>query len=57
MRFQAYIPPGITEILPEILQLAADGKLTIRVQTIPIQEIDKIWNMTIEDGKRLVALI
>jgi NADPH:quinone reductase-like Zn-dependent oxidoreductase len=47
----------LTEILPEMLQLAADGKLKVEVQTISIREIDKIWKMNVEDGKRLVALI
>lgn len=47
----------LTEILPEMLQLAADGKLVAGVQTISIKEIEKIWDMNIEDGKRLVALV
>ncbi|TDQ06225.1 quinone oxidoreductase family protein [Pedobacter metabolipauper] len=47
----------ISEIIPEMLQLAAEGKLKVDVQTVPIEEIEKIWEMRVEDGKRLVVSI
>lgn len=46
----------LTEILPETLQLAADGKLEAEIQTVTIDEIEKIWNMNADNGKRLVVV-
>lgn len=45
------------KILPEMFRLAADQQLTIEVTTVPIQDIEKIWNREITDGKRLVVNI
>jgi NADPH:quinone reductase-like Zn-dependent oxidoreductase len=47
----------LTEILPETLQLAAEGKLKVEVQTVSIGEFEKAWDMDVESGKRLVVLI
>lgn len=47
----------ITEILPEMFQLAANGKLKIETVNIPLKDIEKAWNMDIDGGKRLVVLI
>jgi NADPH:quinone reductase-like Zn-dependent oxidoreductase len=47
----------ITEIIPEMLQLAADGKLNVEVQTISIEAMETIWDMNAADGKRLVVLV
>lgn len=47
----------ITEILPEMFQLAADGKLKIETVNIPLKNIEKAWEMGIDGGKRLVVLI
>ena len=47
----------ITEILPEMFQLAADGKLKIETVNIPLKNIENAWEMGIDGGKRLVVLI
>lgn len=47
----------IDEILPEMFQLAADGKLKIETLNVALEDIGKVWNMNIEGGKRLVVLI
>lgn len=47
----------ITKILPEAFQLSADGLLKIETVNIPINDIEKAWNMNIEGGKRLVVLL
>jgi len=43
-----------SEIMPEMFQLAADGKLTIETTTFPLTEIESIYDANIPDGKRLV---
>ena len=47
----------LSEIIPEMFQLAADGKLKMDVQTASIAEIGKFWDLEVSDGKRLVALM
>lgn len=47
----------ISGIIPEMLEHAAKGELKAEVQTIPMEEIEKIWKMDVQDGKRLVALV
>jgi len=47
----------ITEILPEMFQLAANGKLKIETINVDLKEIEKVWEMNIDGGKRLVVLI
>lgn len=44
------------EILPEMFQLAAKGKLKIEVTTYPLENIQEAWNSS-EKGKRVVVLI
>lgn len=46
-----------TEILPELFQLAADRKLKIETVNAELKDIEKVWNMNIDGGKRLVVLI
>ncbi|MFT3702729.1 MAG: zinc-binding alcohol dehydrogenase family protein [Agriterribacter sp.] len=46
-----------TEILPEIFQLAADKKLKVDTVEVNLQDIEKLWEMEIQDGKRLVVII
>ena len=43
-----------TEILPEMFQLAADGKLKIETVRVPFAQIESAYDLTIKDGKRLV---
>ncbi|MFT3904359.1 MAG: zinc-binding alcohol dehydrogenase family protein [Niabella sp.] len=47
----------LTEILPEMFQLAVDGKLKIETVNITLEDIENAWHMNIEGGKRLVVLI
>ncbi|MDR3681466.1 MAG: zinc-binding alcohol dehydrogenase family protein [Flavipsychrobacter sp.] len=44
-------------ILPEMLQLAADGKLNIETTKVPLKEIDKLWETDVPGGQRLVVVI
>ena len=46
-----------TEILPEIFQLAADKKLKADIVQVSLQDIEKLWEMEVPDGKRLVVVI
>ena len=45
-----------TEILPEALQLAADGKLKLGTVMGKLSDIADLWKQNIADGKRLVVL-
>jgi len=47
----------LTTILPEMFQLAADGKLEIETVNVALKDIEQAWNMGIEGGKRMVVLI
>ncbi len=46
-----------TEILPEMFQLAADGKLIIETYVDSLENIEIAWNQHIGGGKRLVIRI
>jgi len=46
-----------TEVLPEMFQLAAGGKLTIETVTAPLKAIATAWQQNVEAGKRLVIVI
>lgn len=46
-----------SEILPEMFQLAADGKLTVETTTLPLKDIAQAYDLPVHDGKRLVILI
>jgi NADPH:quinone reductase-like Zn-dependent oxidoreductase len=45
------------EIIPEMFQLAADKKLKVETVQVKLQDIEKLWNMQLPDGKRLVVII
>jgi NADPH:quinone reductase-like Zn-dependent oxidoreductase len=48
----------LSEILPEMLQLAADGKLKVETIAVPLADIEKLWEMDVSEGnKRLVVRI
>ncbi|NTD96350.1 zinc-binding alcohol dehydrogenase family protein [Agrobacterium tumefaciens] len=47
----------IKEIIPEMLQLAADKKIIIETEKVNLKDIKKLWGMTVADGKRLVVTI
>lgn len=46
-----------TEIVPEMLQLAADKKLIVDTIAVGLEEIEKVWDMEVPDGKRLVIVM
>jgi len=45
------------EILPEMFQLAADGKLKVDVITANLKDIAKLWELDVPDGRRVVVMI
>lgn len=46
-----------TEILPDMFQLAAEGKITIETETASLADIESVWNYEPAPGKRLVICI
>ena len=46
-----------SEVLPEMFQLAADGKLTIDTHSEKLENIEQAWNLEVGAGKRLVIEI
>jgi NADPH:quinone reductase-like Zn-dependent oxidoreductase len=46
-----------TVVLPELFQLAGDGKLRLDTVTAPLKEIAEYWHKDVGAGKRLVVLI
>jgi NADPH:quinone reductase-like Zn-dependent oxidoreductase len=45
------------EILPEMLQLAADGKLKAETTKVKLKDIETVWEMNVPDGERLVIVM
>jgi NADPH:quinone reductase-like Zn-dependent oxidoreductase len=45
------------EILPEMFQLAADGKLKVETVDTALRDIEKVWDMDMPGGKRLVVRV
>jgi hypothetical protein len=45
------------EMLPEMFQLAADGHLTVGTVGVALSAIEKLWEIEVGDGKRLVVEI
>ncbi len=43
------------EILPEMFQLAAEGKLTVGTISVALRDIGTLWDAEVPDGKRLVV--
>ncbi len=43
-----------SEILPAMFQLAADNKLKVEIEKVSLIDIEKLWEMEVADGKRLV---
>ncbi len=44
------------EVLPEMFQLAADGKLVVDTQNEPLENIQQVWNQEDQAGKRIVIV-
>ncbi|KUJ62995.1 alcohol dehydrogenase [Flavobacteriaceae bacterium CRH] len=45
------------EILPEMFLLAAENKLKVTIEEVPLSDIEKMWNTEVSDGKRLIVTI
>lgn len=46
-----------TQILPEMFQLAAEGKLKVETTAVKLKDIAELWNLDVPDGQRLVVAI
>jgi len=46
-----------SEILPEMFQLAADGRLKVETIEVKLEDIAELWNLDVPSGKRLVVTI
>jgi NADPH:quinone reductase-like Zn-dependent oxidoreductase len=47
----------ITEILPQMFTLAAEGKLKVDTMPVSLDSIKEYWDTAVPDGKRLVVVI
>lgn len=46
-----------TEILPEAFRMASENKLKIDTVTAPLEDVEEVWEKTLDGGKRLVITI
>lgn len=46
-----------SEILPEMFQLAAEGKLKVQTISVKLKNIAYLWNLDVPNGQRLVVAI
>ncbi|MDB5091514.1 MAG: zinc-binding alcohol dehydrogenase family protein [Mucilaginibacter sp.] len=46
-----------SEILPEMFQLAADGKLKVETVEVKLADIAELWDLDVADGRRLVVMV
>lgn len=46
-----------SEILPEMFQLAAEGKLKTKTVTAKLADIARLWELDVQGGERLVVMI
>jgi NADPH:quinone reductase-like Zn-dependent oxidoreductase len=46
-----------TDIIPEMMQLAADGKLRMDTVQVTLRDIETAWQQKVDPGKRLVVLM
>lgn len=46
-----------TEVLPEALQWAAEGRLHVETVTVALPNIEHLWEMEVPAGQRLVVLV
>ena len=46
-----------SEILPEMFQLAAEGKLKVQTISVKLKDIADLWNLDVPNGQRLVVAI
>ncbi|WP_298739607.1 zinc-binding alcohol dehydrogenase family protein [uncultured Chitinophaga sp.] len=48
---------ALSELLPEMFALAAEGKLKVDTVTVKLEDIEKLWDQEIPGGHRLVVTI
>jgi NADPH:quinone reductase-like Zn-dependent oxidoreductase len=46
-----------SEILPEMLQLTADGKLKAETAKVNLKDIERLWEIDVPNGQRLVIVM
>ena len=46
-----------SEILPEMFQLAVEGKLKVDTVNVKLENIAELWNLEVPGGKRLVVMV
>ncbi|MBB6130403.1 quinone oxidoreductase family protein [Mucilaginibacter lappiensis] len=46
-----------SQILPEMFELAAAGKLKVETITVKLENIAELWDLEVDSGKRLVVII
>ena len=44
----------VMEAIPQLVELAASGKLSVDVETIPLAEVESAWQRPVFDNRRLV---
>jgi len=44
-------------ILPEMFEMAASGKLSVKTTTVPLAEIGELWDREVGNGERLVVTL
>ncbi|HTN38129.1 MAG TPA: zinc-binding alcohol dehydrogenase family protein, partial [Arachidicoccus sp.] len=47
----------LTEILPEMFQLVVANKLKVPTETIALKDVQRLWELDVQGGKRLVVTI
>lgn len=46
-----------SEVLPEMFELAAKGKLKVEVKTVNLEDIADLWELEMKGGERLVVMV
>lgn len=46
----------LTEIIPKLFNLAAEKKLVITTEEVPLKDIERVWRMQESGGKRIVIM-
>ena len=54
---KAQVGKLFSELLPEMFELAAAGKLKVETTVVKLENIAELWNLEVSNGKRLVAVI
>ncbi len=45
------------DIVPKMFRLAANNKLKVETKSVDLKEIERLWDMDVSDGTRLVVII